>query len=326
MLAARMRSAWLCLVLAGMSSACVGAPPPPPGGEATGSSTTDATVSTGGGEAESLTASADAAGAGGTTTNDTTTTDTTTTDTTTTGATETTMGASAEGSSGEPPPPECTSDDECGSNELCDGAGQCVEACGGSWGAGTYGACVNEYGAPDLAGLCGGDHLCIVDNSPATSSTCSRQGCATACDCPAPPASGNAVVTCADITGGGSPTDCYLDCGDGQTCPDGMACFAGYVCMTAAPAQVPTYGNCHDGATPCAAPGFCLNGPGDASVCQQSCNDAAECPPAPPTGTAPIACGYVNAAAPGQECYLDCSGGQTCPVGMSCSSGLCLFA
>lgn len=249
-----------------------------------------------------------------------------------TGSDETTAGASSmsssDGSSGDPPPPGCVSDDQCANSETCDGGGNCVSACMPAWGMGNYGACVNEYGGTDINGLCGGTGICLVDQYPINGSTCSRQGCVDACDCPPPPDSGNATVTCANITGGGDGgiTDCYLSCAAGETCPDGLQCYNNSVCMAALDVNpVPIYGNCGDIPAACAAPGFCFTDGGTA-VCQQSCGDASDCPAAPPTGNAPVTCGFANMAVSGPECHLDCSGGQTCPVGMFCYGGfMCAF-
>lgn len=264
---------------------------------------------------------------------------------TTMGAVDTTAGSSSSGettmgveptsstsgessSSGEPPPPpECMNDDQCPNNEICD-MGNCVDACGGAWAAGTYDACINEYGGTDVMGLCGNaSDICIVDDVDLVgASTCSVQSCADACDCPAPPGTGDAVVTCANITNGGTPNDCYLDCANGENCPTGMSCFAGFVCMTPVPGDVPVYGNCGGLVPDCAAPGFCLDGAGDTSVCQIGCTMAGDCPAAPPTGNAPVTCGLANPGHGGSECYLDCSSGQTCPVGMFCYDGyICAF-
>lgn len=245
---------------------------------------------------------------------------------TTAGIDPTTSSSGGESSStGEPPPPECLDDAGCPNNEICD-TGACVDACGGAWAVGGYGACINAYAGTDVDGLCsGGPSICIVDDNPVGASTCSLQSCVDVCDCPAPPGTGDATVTCANITSGGTPNDCYLDCGDGETCPDGMSCFAGYVCMTTIPVEVPTYGNCEGVTSTCALPAFCFS-TGTTSVCEQDCVVAGDCPAAPPTGNAPVACGYINMNNPGPECYLDCSGGQTCPAGMGCyNNTLCAF-
>jgi hypothetical protein len=46
----------------------------------------------------------------------------------------------------------------------------------------------------------------------------------------------------------------------------------------------------------------------------------ADCPAAPATGDAPVACGDIGLGA--DSCYLDCSAGQTCPDGMLCDEGI----
>src|SRR5690606_6424916 len=55
---------------------------------------------------------------------------------------------------------------------------------------------------------------------------CSVNSCVDACDCFAPPATGDAVVTCAPVLADGNA--CVLYCAGGQTCPDGMGCKSGY--------------------------------------------------------------------------------------------------
>lgn len=69
-----------------------------------------------------------------------------------------------------------------------------------------------------------------------------------------------------------------------------------------------------DGANNCLTAG----NPVIAGVCSVTpCADTCDCPAAPATGTAPIACDAITGG-PEQFCYLDCSGGQTCPTGMVC--------
>jgi len=324
----------ISLVLVGTSVACVGAPPPPPGNDGSDTSTTSTTsaVDTTG-LVPVTTAQVDtSATAGGTGTS--------------TGGSDTTMGvlssssgttmgieptsssgeSSSGGSSSSGSIPECM-DEMCPNNQLCGELGTCVDACGGAWGDGTYANCINAYGAFDTAGLCGLDHLCIYDADPISGVTCSPQACVDACDCPAPAGTGDATVTCANITGmgDGGINDCYLSCGDGETCPTGMSCFAGFLCMTPVPANVPLYGNCEGLVPDCAVPAFCWVGAGGESVCEQDCVSAGDCPAGPPTGAAIVSCGYVDPANPGQECYLDCGGGQACPDGMSCFGPVCAF-
>jgi hypothetical protein len=61
-------------------------------------------------------------------------------------------------------------------------------------------------------------------------------------------------------------------------------------------------------------------------VCGLSCTDVCDCWAPPADGDAPVAC---QSLAPGDDgtCVLDCSGGQTCPSGMSCNTDpqICVF-
>lgn len=51
--------------------------------------------------------------------------------------------------------------------------------------------------------------------------------CVDATECPAAPATGDAVVTCADL---GAGNVCHLSCAMGETCPDGTECFNDLYC------------------------------------------------------------------------------------------------
>lgn len=65
---------------------------------------------------------------------------------------------------------------------------------------------------------------------------------------------------------------------------------------------------------------------GAGDICMWSgCADSFDCPEQPRTGTAPVVCGEVSASLPGLECYLLCSGMQTCPDGMTCSGDACVW-
>lgn len=77
--------------------------------------------------------------------------------------------------------------------------------------------CNGEAGSPAIS--------CLLPSSGG-GNVCSVTGCASVCDCFAPPATGDAVVVCAPILADGNA--CILDCGGGQTCPDGMGCKSGY--------------------------------------------------------------------------------------------------
>lgn len=247
-----------------------------------------------------------------------------------TSADETTMGvdpstsgsSSSGGESSSTGPIDCVL--PCGSNQECNDLGMCVEACGGAWGTGSYAHCLTEFGGFDTDAVCGLDHTCVYWNNPITETACASQGCATACDCPAPPPTGNAIVTCGEITNPVGMNDCYLACNGGLTCPDGMTCNAGGVCVNPVP-ELPVYGDCNNLMTLCAGDPYCANAPGGEAACFSNCGDVGDCPAGPPSGTAEVACGNA-VMGPGDECYLDCSGGATCPTGMGCFFGfLCLW-
>jgi hypothetical protein len=206
--------------------------------------------------------------------------------------------------------------------------GQCVDACGGAWAAGGYGYCLDQYGSFDPQGLCGASHACIVDADPINVATCSRQGCSDVCDCPAPPATGNAVVTCVALPADDDMLpDCYLSCANGETCPDGMTCQDGTYCAN--PVQpLPMYGNCDDVAAPC-IDGTCAMSNGH-SVCVTLCPAGiGDCDPAPPGADLGAVCAAAITPPMGTDCFLDCNGPGDCPSGMSCVNGtvgmLCMW-
>lgn len=212
----------------------------------------------------------------------------------------------------------------CGSNEECVD-GECVDVCGGNWGTGSYGHCLNAYGGFDTNAVCGNNHTCVYWNNPITDTACSSQGCATACDCPPPPGSGNAIVTCGEFTNPVGMNDCYLSCAGGLMCPNGMNCNGNGVCVNPVP-ELPVYGDCNNVNAVCAGDPFCGYAPGGEGACFSSCDDVGDCPAGPASGTADVACGEAVGNADGDECYLDCSGGATCPTGMSCFFGdTCLW-
>lgn len=249
-----------------------------------------------------------------------------TTSDTTTGAVDpsTDEGSSSGSSSGLPP--GCTGPEGCGSNQDCVND-RCVDACGGTWGEGSYDYCLTEYGDFDTAALCGAGHLCVYWGDPIDQTACALQGCTSACDCPPPPATGNAVVTCGDITDPDDMTDCYLSCGSGETCPDGMVCTNGGTCVTDV-SPLPVYGDCGNLAADCVPPAFCVDVPGGESVCTTGCTTTVDCPMAiPPGSNATVACTDVVPATLGFECYLECFGDLACPTGMTCINGtLCMWA
>jgi hypothetical protein len=151
-------------------------------------------------------------------------------------------------------------------------------------------------------------------------------------DCEPGPATGNAVVTCDNVTMDMMP-DCYLDCSMGETCADGMECFGGFVCVWPEVLPPPVgYEPCLEPGTGCAAGEVCLDdamGMADPSweVCTiDGCVDAADCLSAPATGDAPVTCADPTGMGGTNTCYLDCAAGQTCPDGMACFDGsLCAW-
>lgn len=244
---------------------------------------------------------------------------------TTMGAVETTTADASSSSSSSGPPPGCMGPEDCGSNEECVGD-RCVEACGGTWGAGSYGYCLTEYGAFDTMDACGEDHLCVYWGGPITNTACSRQGCVEACDCPPPADTGTATVACGQITVQPELTDCYLSCAKGETCPDGMTCMGNGACANDVPPHVPIYGDCGNLAAPCEV-GFCMVTPGGQTQCTMECILPGDCPAVVPEGgNANVACSDVSPGTLGFECYLSCIGGLTCPNGMTCVNGtLCAW-
>lgn len=62
-------------------------------------------------------------------------------------------------------------------------------------------------------------------------------------------------------------------------------------------------------------------------VCGRACADVCDCWAAPADGDAPVTCKSLVTGDDG-TCVLDCSGGQTCPSGMSCldSLDICVFS
>lgn len=262
-----------------------------------------------------------------TTIEDTTIEDTTagptTSDDTTKGTTMGVEPTTSGSSSGESP--ECARPSDCGSNETCDGMGQCVDVCGGTWGMGSYDYCLDQYGQFAAGILCGAgaSHLCVWGATPIEVATCSAQGCADACNCPPPPGTGSAVVSCGPITAD-LLDDCYLSCGNGRTCPDGMVCRASaadsYCTWPVEPLAM--YGDCGGVDAPCAS-GTCataVNGMSTWTVCVDDCpGGAGDCDPAP-AGAMGEGCSDVIDPPVGTECHLECNVIGDCPAGMVCIS------
>ena len=59
-------------------------------------------------------------------------------------------------------------------------------------------------------------------------------------------------------------------------------------------------------------------------VCAAYCDGTFDCPSPPATGTAPVACG--DAIGMGDQCYLSCEAGESCPDDMECAlSTFCMW-
>ena len=124
--------------------------------------------------------------------------------------------------------PQCYLD--CSQGQLCPNDMFCWGGFVCAWSAeagGTpYGDCMNA----EVEEACGVTQHCVLDDQMApTYGVCAEMGCMDVSQCPSPPGSGNAVLTCAPIVYG-SDNACYLDCSEGETCPDGMVCFGEVAC------------------------------------------------------------------------------------------------
>jgi hypothetical protein len=88
------------------------------------------------------------------------------------------------------------------------------------------------------------------------------------------------------------------------------------------------YGNCLDFplAIACGPSESCFSN-AEIGVCGEfNCTGVADCPAAPPSGNAPVVCRDIGGTPSIDDCGLDCSGGQTCPTGMSClGNGICYW-
>lgn len=249
---------------------------------------------------------------------------------------DTTEGATF-GSTGIDPSATTTGSDECNppcaADEMCV-LGACVPIDDSTTGPpvcndvpGNYADCLGAGNAIDTSS-CGGANNCLTAGDPTIAGVCSVTPCIDTCDCPGAPVTGNAPITCGDVTGG-PDNFCYLDCSAGQTCPTGMICFGDLACVWPGEgADGVPYGDCfNNGGSVCGLDGVCLSddpmGP-TVAVCTESCAVVGNCP-ASPGGTAPVTCQDVTGDMM-NECVLDCSGGGSCPAGMTCFSGfLCMW-
>ncbi|HWB75845.1 MAG TPA: choice-of-anchor J domain-containing protein [Nannocystaceae bacterium] len=259
-----------------------------------------------------------------------TTVSSTMTDPTTTSPDTTADSSSSEGETG--CMGECATADDCAPGQSCISC-LCVgepKGCA-EWGAGLYGDCLADDGSTDLD-ACGDGRApgCVVDNvTTPTAGVCYYSGCTEMCDCPQPPEGFDAQVECADLVDNGEGVnECYIGCGGNDGCPDGMYCLGGTLCVFGEePMDIPPYGDCVNVMGQCEG-GICISdNPMAPSFggCNPACMDVGDCPAAP-SGDAPVTCDDLTGDDM-NECFLDCSGGETCPDGMVCVDqfGLCAW-
>ncbi len=210
----------------------------------------------------------------------------------------------------------CEGEAECPDGYICFAGALCVP--GDPSGVPPYGDCINPQA------MCA-EGICIVDNTTTPSVGQCSSPCMDVGDCPAPAQGGN--PQCTDLTGQGN-NFCSLSCAGG--CPAGMECFANALCVW--PLMDPVevgYGDCAppiptDG---CLASESCeTNMAGTHAICTEpGCAAAMDCPEAV-DGNAVVSCGDPLGGG-ADTCYLDCSGGETCPTGQECvDSSYCAWA
>ncbi len=177
-------------------------------------------------------------------------------------------------------------------------------------GAGNWANCPLAEDCGDPAAFCIGlDDVVGVDVDGICGFPCSD-----ACDCPAEPNTGNAVVTCGDVGGIGS---CYLSCEAGETCPDGTQCFASFACAYDNVIEVGDYEGCNSPNYTCQIGSLCVGNGANSTCLPQGCMNAGQCPTA--LG-ATVSCGDADSAGP-DDCFIDCTGPLDCPDGWDCLQG-----
>lgn len=212
---------------------------------------------------------------------------------------------------------ECMLTDDCGSNERCI-EGECELLCE-EWSvrAPGYGSCLDYLGGiiPDL---CEGEGLtqesCIHRTPPIDAAVCSMLTCTNICDCPPPPSSGDAEVTCGRLF---DSNQCYLKCDNTTNCPDDMQCLYG-ACMHSMSA-LPIFGNCGVIDAEC-VDGICYTEDSGYSICVAQCYE--------PSGISPEECTDLHNEATCEmfgvpdflfECLIQCSSNDDCLSEMECT-------
>ena len=106
------------------------------------------------------------------------------------------------------------------------------------------------------------------------------------------------TATTGDTDGCGEPAaGAWVDCANGEDCGSPNA-----ACVEVAQGEAAT----------------CVFTPNGGAGCVDTC----DCPAAPDSGDAVVACGDVEGNGGPDACYLDCSDGTTCPDGQSCYADL----
>jgi len=180
-----------------------------------------------------------------------------------------------------------------------------------------FGDCINA--AAEVA--CTEDEACYVDDAKQPSFGVCQQSCDFVEDCPLAPL-GNSTTVCLDMDGN-AQAECLLLCAETADCPDGMVCFGEALC--AWPAATENYADCSADPTVCGPTQECLTFDAPPwSVCSSTgCDgDVGLCPEPPAGGTAAPVCDFDWNTDGVADCTLDCSGGQSCPVGMTCQENL----
>ncbi len=134
-------------------------------------------------------------------------------------------------------------------------------------------------------------------------------------------------TTNSESSSSGVPPECFGpgDCPNNEICDDGQCVAA---CNTWGDGH---YGYCltplgtYNSAVLCGEPMSCINsgngnGQTEVVVCGRSCASLCDCPAPAVTGNAPVTCGDLIVGG-GNECYLSCANGETCPDAMVCRGG-----
>jgi hypothetical protein len=219
---------------------------------------------------------------------------------------------------------ECEEDNDCPTPGATCVACNCVGGTGDDdceeWGADSgYEDCSEGQGCP--AGS-----TCLNDPTPGGGAVCTIvDNCRDRCDCPQPPKGFEDQVQCDPLRNMDVEGDCYINCEGGAECPEGMYCALGRICAGGdGPPTLPPYGDCFNNDKACDDGAICFPSDDYGFCTDLDCMD--DCPDhGDPDATAVPTCETLlnNGMMDIDACYLDCSGGETCPDGMVCQE---LFA